>query len=538
MLEKLAILANKADQYGEYEFADSATEIIRTAQLWNSLRTLFDPEHTPGLDRNTPFWKRLSKGWSRGRMDRNLGLVLAIMTERTKLNEKINKLTAPLKEFQEAVSAFYEQLRSGAIKSDNFRSEARNLQKGLKETLNLISGKDLRQILKMRERLESQQLSAAEKIKGLDEETKNNLMSALRGEDLPGMPAATGRPSDMFQDPNMGTDRKLRQWLKKFPIARLSFKDAKSPAGSWSFRKFMEKYGAHPKAVADFFNNNASAQADGFDLFPEQFSELLRHANEMVRYDDEISRGVHRSQQTQKQEVPGALDMPERQDDNNTEPMIVPPAKLEDGQKMEEPIDSEGEKKLERLQQEEAEKLKRNELIRAIQNRGKIPQSIPTAPLARSTAERMGREITRLGRVRALNKIAEDEDMDIYEALPEGRERFDEGKDYDPTETRLQMEKGPTIEDDEGREYDPLYERHVREQSLSIDFMLNSVYRKMQSVIRLQEKVERMENIEKREEAYALLEAELNKLQQEVKRLDKEKASKKENKLPDGWAND
>lgn len=291
MFEKLAKIAATADQYGYYSLADDATKLIKQsqlekqAQLWDSLRTLFDPEHTPGVDRNTPFWKRLSKGWARGKMDRHLGLVLAIMTERTKLNEKIKKVIAPVKLFEEQVKSFYEKINNGVINNNNFRDETRELQRGLKDTLNLISNKDLKNILKLRDRLEIQQLQSAEHIKGLDEETKTNLMSVLSGNPLP------SKDEDLKEQTFEGSSLdRLREWVKRKNLPETSFYEgAMTDGGRKIFRDFWEEYGVGPKVIVDNFINNAKVQneASGFGAtFRRQFAEMLRRAAQTFKSDE------------------------------------------------------------------------------------------------------------------------------------------------------------------------------------------------------------------------------------------------------------
>jgi hypothetical protein len=378
------------------------------------------------VETNTPFWNRLSKGWARGKVDRNLGLVLAIMAERTRLNEKIEKITAPIKSFQEDVTAFYEKLHNGHITSDNFKDESRSLQRGLKETLNTITGKDLRTLLKMRERLIKQQLTAADSISKLSDESKNNLMALIRGESLPGVSSNTpgaqpgsNNNAPPLNDVKMPFDKEyvppsLRSWLKKLNIAQLPINaHAKTGLGRHQFSTFMSAYGRHPKAVTDYFNNNGSAQAAGFDSFGEYFGEMLRRARQIQIADDEASVGLRDSKQPQGEEntpkpSTNTLQPPQEKplDLANTDPMIVPPTKAEESKKQDSVVDPEAEKKFEMARRKQEELKQNKALIQSIGDR--FDNSDVKSPLARSTAERTAREITRFGRIRALGKIAND----------------------------------------------------------------------------------------------------------------------------------
>lgn len=519
MLEKLAAVADFADRNGQYAIANDATNIIKEAQLWDALRTLFDPEHTPGVDRNTPFWKRLSKGWSRGRMDRHLGLVLAIMTERTKLNKKIENMIAPVKEFQEQVAAFYEKLRSGNMTSDNLRDESRGLQGALKDTLRLITGKELRQILKMKERLEAQQLVAAEKIKGLDEETKNNLMAVLKGESLPGSKPAE-EATRQEQLPGEAPVDAMKRWLRNQKVPRMAYNQgASTKAGAHQFREFMDLYGFHPKAITDRFSD-VDLQAEGFARFPKAFSELLRHAQAILDYD--AQRLIH---EQRAKNVPGAAaaapapepPMPEikkevAQEEKETSapasaappattvvapaahagaPELIPLLEKPPAPAPRKERDVELAQKVKETtprRKRPGGPLRERPIATAPEEKTPRPtsSSVDDLPLAFSTATRTERQITRLGRMQYLRKLAVDLDEEStaedfiqqYDVRRRGnetigdspedimnigdRETFDENIHVDPDE--IEYYKGREPDDgDWGENMDIENARYPRE---------------------------------------------------------------------------
>ena len=581
-LTKLASIADYVDQHGQYDLASDITRLTKEAGVYDALRTLFDPEHTPGVDRNTPFWKRLSKGWARGKMDRNLGLVLAIMTELTKLNVKIDKLTAPVKDFQVEVAAFYDKLKGGHITSDNIREESRELQIRLKDTLKLISGKDLRQILKLKERLESQQQSAAEKIKGLDDETKANLMAILKGEELPGM---VPRP-EQGKEPNSGdtSTYAMRSWLRKFKIQHLPmYAGAETTAGKHQFREFMQEYGYHPKAITDYFMDNGPAQNEGFDRFPKAFGEILRRAHQIQVFENEVRAGRRK-----KEQVPGVTPKSEVQ---------VPPAAAKEEKTDVSPLPAMPTTAPTNPHIETAKKIQEIAKERLARERGLKDIITPAAPpqqskaddkLATTAAQRVERQITRLGRVQQLRKLAgeieiegpTDEDIeeadlfqnardtlgidpdpeaDIYKAYPEGRKRLDEDtqadedeleyyKGRDDTEDsfdernellRLQDEyistlkhnnRGLTPEDDdwtpEPMHRTPHREKGREEQLEDVMTMLRLVDRR----------IDKMYTTPSREDYHYHDHMRLKDLEREKAKLLKMKAEL--SGLPEGWVND
>jgi len=672
MFEKLAAIADFADQNGQYGVANDATKIIKEAQLWDAIKTLFDPEHTPGVDADTSWRDRLSRGWGRGKMDRNLGLVLSIMTERTKLNEKIEKMTAPIKGFQTEVTSFYDRLRDGRITSSNLRQESRVLQSALKDALSLISGKELKQTLKLRERLEKQQQIAADKMKGLDDTTRSNLMAVLKGESLPGIGSVPGSRAPIGDG---GTDA-MKRWLKNQPIPKLSMHDgAITQPGQYSFRGFKVLYGYNPKAIVDYFGSNIKAQEEAFDRYPKVFHEMFRHAQALQTFDDEVARGVHpdsvRKYKKYKMlgistpSTPAAaaakkvveqakasgdseFSMPDVNEPNeNKEPAKSGPNKDVVMPNVSEPSVA---KKLEQLdmkditsipldikERTERDKEVATESHKALKKERKknkkqeeprgaqaAPTTLPeeatkreveeegvasaddTLSLAASASQRMGRQITRLGRAQRLRKLAgsfsfdadpsvmvedelnklinempedkylefaqEDEDakepiyVDMFDANPDGRETFDEGMDYDPAQTGVEMYHGPDIDDEhwaddnmfgmddkddpgpdlydafpEGREtfdeemdYDPAetalemgnndseyqldMELAAWRKSQSVDLKLNQLYTKIEQINRFQ-KVTGEETPGEQ--------MELDKLHQEIRKLDKLKILEK-----------
>lgn len=532
-LTKLGAIADFADNNNQYDVAGQITNLLKQAQLWDSLKTLFDPEHTPGVDRNTPFWKRLSKGWARGKMDRHLGLVLAIMTERTKLNNKINELIAPLKDFQAVVGTFYEKIRGGSITSENIREESRELQNGLKDTLKLISGKDLREILRMREKLEKQQLIAAEKIKGLDEETRGNLMAVLQGQSLPGANprdeinsdrAGTTSYKDLSEDEKRKvTEEKVAKWMRSVGVKNKGLREGLQSKNVNMFRPFVNAYQANPFVVLEFFNNNPQALEKGFDVFGREFSNMYYWAENAVNKDREAAE--------KEKQIPGSGETVKPAEEGDTEPTPVvkenpenkvelptvnpalkskPPAPTtfmtappEHGTSPEEEElrksdevagaleDMRLKNNLKNIDTETIKKRLEEQRLRRQIEQANVLKAIPIekrrellAEPVTSTAQRVGREINRLARLRNFKKIANDtlllDDEDLLDVLDpigiQSEDIFDQGldqelyedeKDYNPTQTRLDeyedVQAPDDYEDDEDAEdLERKYERLLR----------------------------------------------------------------------------
>lgn len=469
MLIKIAEIADILDKNGYHESANNVSYLLKEAQLFDALRTLFDPAYS-GLERDSSYWKRLQRGWQRGKMDRGLGLLLAINAERTKINKKIEELAHPLLEYKEQIADFWVKIKTGAddFSSLDFKEELKKLNHAVKEMSKIINSKELRKALDMRNRLNSQQIKALEKVRGLDDENKEYLAAILRGEQP--IPLRTTAPE------SSETSTTLRMWLKKKPLTKLPmFAHAQTPAGKHQFREFMEEYGFNPKSITDYFMENGEAQAEGFDRFGKEFGELLRRAHSIQMYDDELQRGVRKPKE-KKEELPGAI--PEKKMEETPTPVMV---KKPDIEKTKEEITApdlaaqeimqrqEMQNKLDKLRQErEEQKQKDIEMVRRIQE---VLKQQKAPKVSKSSQERLERSIRTLGRTQQVRKIMaaslwgesspvyfndpmfgmhdkDDPGPDIFEALPEGRERFHEEKHFDTEE--VEYYKGRDPDYDEG----------------------------------------------------------------------------------------
>ena len=447
MLTKLATIADFADRCGEYTIANDADKLTKQAQLFTALQTLFDPNHS-GLDRDSSYWKRLQRGWTRGRMDRGLGILLAINVERTKLNKQILELTAPVKEFQEQVGAFYDKIQAGTndVNASNLKTELRELQSGLKKMLNLVGSRELKNALKLRERLQEQQLKALEKVKGLDPETIDYLSSVLKGENKAKPETANGNPK---VDQEAAKD--ITKWLRSLGIKPMKINEGKKSNDPNIFRQFINAYHMNPIAVSAYFNDNVGAMNKGFDMFGKDFSEMLYYAERVIKADQDLAA-------KEQAAVPGVEVKKEQQEpqEPNTTPDIAPPdinktplaphriapeqkpAPLKVEPKQEGGMLSKFEPtnpSLPAAKNKEKEELERHKgLARQIMELNKkrkeqkdakklknllqpVPAPIPVAPktevspkppLAGTTAARVERAITALGRMRTMKKIAEE----------------------------------------------------------------------------------------------------------------------------------
>lgn len=444
MLTKLATIADFADQCGEYTIANDADKLTKNAQVFDALRTLFDPNHS-GMDRDAGYWKRLQRGWTRGRMDRGLGILLAINVEKTKLNKQILELTAPVKEFQAQVGAFYDKIQAGTndVNASNLKTELRELQSGLKKMLNLVGSKELKNALKLRERLQEQQVKALEKVKGLDPETVDYLASVLKGENKAKPETANGNSK---VDPEAAKD--ITKWLRSLGIKPMKINEGKKSSDPNIFRHFTNQYHMNPIAVSTYFNDNVGAMNKGFDMFGKDFSEMLYYAERVIKADIDLAAkeqaavpGVEVKTDKTDQDItpPKSLDNETPLAPHRLTPDQAPkPAPLKVEPKQEGGMMSRFEPtnpSLPTAKNREKEILERDkEMARQIVELNKrrkeqkdakklknllqpVPAPIPPAPktevspkppLAGTTSQRMERGITALGRMRAMKKLAEE----------------------------------------------------------------------------------------------------------------------------------
>lgn len=461
MFKKLAAIADILDSNGHNEIANTATQLLKQAQLFESLRSLFDPE-SAGLDRDTAYWKRLQRGWSRGKMDRNLGLVLAIMAERTKINKKIDELSEPIKGFQEQVATFYDKLRShnSEVRADGLKNELRDLQNGLKSMLKLVASKELKNALRLRERLQDQQLKAAEKIKGLDDDTKTNLLSILSGD------KSANNENEIAlnkQNIDIPTAIRMAKWLRSVGLKQKGLHDGRKSKNINIFRSFISEYHANPTAIIEFFNSNPQAMEKGFDLFGKDFSNMLFWAENAIKKDQEAAdkEAVKIVPDTNKEEnksteqnniisEPASPSAPKSTKQKTIAPTAIISSPESHGLSPEEEelrrreVAPALEKMRKERDKEIVRKLKEHkERTKEIQQQ--VESQPTTAPVVTTTAQRAMREITRFGRMKRIEKLVNA--ADIYDLYPEGRETFDNNKDYASSETALEMTDG--LQEDE-----------------------------------------------------------------------------------------
>lgn len=295
MLTKLAYIAEVADKSGHYEFADLTAQLLKQAGVFDALYTLLDPSHS-GLDQTSGWWKRLLKGWRRGRMDKAFGLALAIKAELNQLNAKINESIAPIKDFQALVADFYDKVMAGDndVNAGNLNQELKDLQRGLRDTLSRVTDAKLKAALNHRQRLKEQLAKAIERIRGLGDDEKEFLVeTVLQGKKAPlpeeakMAPSAGGGSEEKAQSSTTGRSNDLsdmRGWLRTLSIKRMPVgAGAKTGRGQNFFRDFADKYGFNPIAITEFFDQNGEAQAEGLARFSEPDTSARRR---MVSGDD------------------------------------------------------------------------------------------------------------------------------------------------------------------------------------------------------------------------------------------------------------
>lgn len=463
MLEKLAAIADLADQQGYHEAASDLTQLIKTAQLFDALKTLFDPS-TSELGPDSNWWKRLTRGWSRGKFDRRLGLALAINAERTKLNKKIEMLAQPLKDFSAQVSGFYDKVKSGGDNygAMDFKSELSQLKSDAAKMKNLIGGKDLRKALDLRNKLNVQQISAVEKIKGIDPEHKDFLINLLNGnikKTPEGKPENkdvgkdTARPSTWptaeewaargvnapitvvpeavpgQQDGSVAAGRTKEQkaisdWLKLQDIARRPYDDGfKTSRSAKRAAIIYQRYGFNPFAVLEFFKNNPSKREEGVELFGYHFRKLFDDldfgvelekakspevAKEVNKEVKEVAKEVAKEEVAAPASVPAAV-APASVEKKPSAPATKKPSELELDKEMARTHDK-------KEKAEEARAVARKKKVEPKPEEKTprppitdIPLVSPASDLAVSTATRTSREITRLGRIQQLRKLSQEE---------------------------------------------------------------------------------------------------------------------------------
>lgn len=577
MLEKLAAIANFADQHGEYEIASDLTQLIKNAQLFDALRTLFDPS-TSELGPDSSWWKRLTRGWSKGKFDRRLGLALAINAERTKLNKKIEQLAQPLKDFSAQVAAFYDKVKSGGENygATDFKAELSQLKSDAAKMKNLVGGKDLRKALDLRNKLNQQQIAAVEKIKGIDPEHKDFLIKLLNGEIKKApegvakeeakevVPGATEMGGSIKRSPEQ---KAVSDWLKLQKIVPADYDEGFSGARSQGrAAQIYQRYGFNPFAVLQFLKENPEKKKEGVELFGPRFRKLIEDMNWAIELEKAKEQKVEKALESlnapKEEVVPApaaaapAAEAPKAEAPKKVEAPAATPAAAKPKKKLSPDAQadiatlSQVDKYERELEDKKKGKGKKVSLPEEKTPRAQeeIKPISPASDLAVSTAARTAREITRLGRVRQLAKFAQDmqKDEDLLDVLdPLDRsedlmdkgipEQFDEEKDYDPTQTGVDMYHGEQEEeamrgdedDEDGGSWGWRNELRMREKQDT----LNSLLAKMEQFGRLWREAPD-------EGARKLIQIQLDKLQAEYDLLEEKQKLENEKKLPVGWVDD
>lgn len=321
-LFKLGSIADFADRNGYHEIASDCTQLLKNAQIFDALSTLLNPSESE-LGDDAGFWKRLTRGWKSGKFDKRLGLALAINEEREKVNKRILELAEPLKTFSDQISSFYNKVRSGGdnYSALDFKSELSQLKSELSKMKMLIAGRPIYKLLDQRNRLNQQQVSAIDKIKGIDPEKKAILIKLLKGENILPQnveqlasntsPTAANSNSTTAVTPTLSTNepereeveltkqqlqrRELRQseeigvWLRNKGFGRGSdLSEGLKSNYPWMFRNFNKAFGLSPVVVLREIKNNKEFAAELHETFgASAYANVYHWATNAVRKDQE-----------------------------------------------------------------------------------------------------------------------------------------------------------------------------------------------------------------------------------------------------------
>lgn len=509
MLEKLAAIADFADQNGEYTTANELTTLIKEAQFWDAVKTMLNPS-SGELGEDASFWKRLTRGWKAGKFDRRLGLAFAINEEREKVNKKILSLSAPLKEFSAQVSAFYDKVRSGGdnYTAQDFKEELSTLKSSAGKMKNLIGGKDLRKALDLRNKLNSQQISAIEKIKGIDPQKKEFLIKLLRGEaaqqagpaaageEKAQAPRQTGEYGPASTNGKSPEQKAIGDWLKLQKFPRREYDEGfTTPRSRGRASTIYGRYGVNPFVLAEFFRQNPDKKDEVMDLVGSKpFNKMF----EDIRWAIELEKKEEEKKEIEKL-VPGAPTAPETiltpteekekvletvkeiAREKEQEPVAPTPVAAPKSQPAPKPSDMMSVPNIPLLttpppatKKEEVRKSRTSRdkelarLQKAVEQKAKPAPTLPKAEekttrvespaddkIVVTMAARTARQVTRLGRVQQLRKLADnmqaDEDLlDVLDPLDdvgnqdlmfygEDGEELDPEKDYSPEESAREM---------------------------------------------------------------------------------------------------
>ncbi len=454
MLEKIAAIANFADQNGQYETANELTQLLKTAQLFEAIKSLFDP--SAGGD----FLKRLSRGWKRGKFDRRLGLVFAINEEREALNQKIEKLSKPLKEFADKVNSFYTKILSGAgtsnYSSTDFKGDLATLRTDAAKIKSTLNSRDLRKSLDYRNKLNDQQLKAVENLRGVDEQQKATLISLLRGEAAPeaakkeSLPGVVEKPKDLMHGQNTTA---LLDWLKTLSVSTAKIdRDFSTREGISAAIKFQNEYKYSPAKLLEYFmdKNREQFLSYGRDNFKKAFEEMLAAAAAALKAEENGRQAPSPAQEMAAQTLPATKPAEPGQpvEQIQSVPLDIPASKAEVPSDIvatnptteAELVAAQAKADADRADQKRAEELAQAQQIVDVKNEiealekkrrgGRAsepaqPKKEPAAvvkktpkpkgtpaskaddasPLAATTADRLAREITRFGRMQQLKKF-------------------------------------------------------------------------------------------------------------------------------------
>ena len=286
---KLAYVADFADENGEYELANNADQIICQAQVFDALQELFSP-----TDPKASWWNRMVRGWRSGKFGKPLGMVMAIAAERTKLNKKIEERLAPMKAFQEHVGILHDKIKAGAenYHSGDFKEELRSLNSSLKEMVKLVNSRDLRKELDLRNRLNSQQIKAFERIKGYPPEELEKLKRLLSPE---AQSAAATPPKK----------EELNDWLKVVVTKKQLPEYGATAEDINIFRSFFNMYSQNPVAIIEFFNDpaNQKVRDDGEAKFGSAFNDMLFFAKDRIFNDKKAAKKEKIQEEEQRYKV-------------------------------------------------------------------------------------------------------------------------------------------------------------------------------------------------------------------------------------------
>lgn len=178
MLNKLATIADLADANGLPEVADDIDSFIKSASVWDGFAAMINPERYY-LDRGVSLRNRFLTGLKRGRIDRTLGSLIALVAQRDDLDRQIAERAKPIADFRDKLSQFYDAIISKSIAREKLKDSLKDLQREIRQMSREVHAPKLKSLLEQRDKFNDNILKAIDKLRGINDQNKTKLKQLI-----------------------------------------------------------------------------------------------------------------------------------------------------------------------------------------------------------------------------------------------------------------------------------------------------------------------------------------------------------------------